>query len=103
MGKNNIFSLENIDIQGSLIYLLNNLNNGVYATRNIILVVGLIIATIFISKNMKNYLYRYELSKCIKISLFIVVTGYIVRVLKITMLIPVFYTIFCDLMPTKIV
>lgn len=82
---------------------LNKLNNLVYKLAWPMIIIGLVIAAILILCNIKKYSYRYELSKWLKSSLFMMITGYLIKILDIKTIMPVFNSVFFNFIPVTFV
>lgn len=90
-------------IQGSLEYIVYKINYYVYKMEWPIIIIGLILAVILIIINREKYSYRYELSRVLKISTFMLVLSYLIKALSIKTITPIFDTIFYNFMPITII
>lgn len=90
-------------IQNNIEYIVNQINYFCYKGELLIIFIGIIVAINMIIKYKKDWSYRYELSKCLKTSLFMVLLAYLIKALNIATIRPVFDVTFYDLMPVTII
>lgn len=96
MEKINTLFLNNI--QDFIVFAVKMLNYYVYVMELPIIILGCIIALILIYKKHNNYCYKYEISKCLKISFFMIVVGYLIKYLNINVIVYIFNIVFSNLM-----
>ncbi|MBZ9625610.1 KAP family NTPase [Clostridium sp. FP2] len=90
-------------IQNNIKYLVDQINYFCYKFELIIIFIGIIAAITMIFKYKKEWSYIYELSKCLKISLFMILLSYLIKALNITTIKPIFNVTFYNLMPITII
>lgn len=90
-------------IQNNIKYLVNQTNYFCYRSELLIILIGIIVAINMIIKYKKDWSYIYEISKCLKTSLFIILLAYLIKALNIKTIMPIFDVTFYNLMPITII
>lgn len=81
---------------------INLLNYYVYKMEWPIIFLGIVIALFLFKDNRKKYSYRYELSRWLKIPLYMIITAYFIKILNIKAITSIVDVVFKNFIPITI-